>query len=209
MVSSSNKGARRSVGDDEVLDAARGCLLAVGVRRTTLTDVARAVGLSRPTLYRRWPDLRRLVADVAAREWRTTLAAALDGAEPGAAADALPELVERLVHCVRALRELPLLRKIVEVDPEQLLPYVFDRRGSSQQQVLDLVQRDVVAGVAEGWVRPGDPAAMARSLLLTAQSFVLSASTMTVVPGDPDLDALDAEFRVLVSRYLAPERAAA
>ena len=42
---------------DRVLDAARACVLAVGVRRTTVTDVARRAGVSRMTLYRRFPDL--------------------------------------------------------------------------------------------------------------------------------------------------------
>ncbi|MCP2262032.1 transcriptional regulator, TetR family, partial [Streptoalloteichus tenebrarius] len=35
------------VDDDTLLDAARECVLAVGVRRTTLTDVARRAGVSR------------------------------------------------------------------------------------------------------------------------------------------------------------------
>src|SRR5439155_16686451 len=43
--------------DESVLEAARACVLAVGVRRTTLTDVARRAGLSRMTLYRRYPDV--------------------------------------------------------------------------------------------------------------------------------------------------------
>ena len=39
--------------DDVLLDAARACVLAVGVRRTTFSDVARRAGVSRMTLYRR------------------------------------------------------------------------------------------------------------------------------------------------------------
>ena len=53
---------------DPVLDAAREVVLAVGVRRTTLTEVARRAGLSRMTIYRRWPDVRALVADLMTRE---------------------------------------------------------------------------------------------------------------------------------------------
>jgi AcrR family transcriptional regulator len=34
--------------EDTILDAARDCILAVGVRRTTMTDVARRAGVSRP-----------------------------------------------------------------------------------------------------------------------------------------------------------------
>ena len=39
--------------DGAVLDAARACVLDVGVRRTTLSDVARRAGVSRMSLYRR------------------------------------------------------------------------------------------------------------------------------------------------------------
>ncbi len=42
--------------DDQILDAARSCVLDFGLRRTTLAEVARRAGVSRPTVYRRWPD---------------------------------------------------------------------------------------------------------------------------------------------------------
>ena len=54
-----------SQGDHALLDAARATILAVGWRRTTLTDVARRAGVSRMTLYRRWPDMQTLLADQA------------------------------------------------------------------------------------------------------------------------------------------------
>src|SRR5881392_3083314 len=76
--------------DDLLLGAARDCVLAVGLRRTTLTDVARRAGVSRMTMYRRWPDMRSLVADLMTREWS---ALALD-----AAADAVGDTArERVV----------------------------------------------------------------------------------------------------------------
>src|SRR5580704_3193435 len=52
-----------------ILDAAGECVLAYGVRRTSLSDVARRAGVSRPTVYRRWPDRRALVADLMTREF--------------------------------------------------------------------------------------------------------------------------------------------
>src|SRR5215475_5710464 len=58
---------------DTVLDAARDCVLAYGVRRTTLSDVARRAGVSRMSIYRRWPDMRSLVADLMSREWHAVL----------------------------------------------------------------------------------------------------------------------------------------
>ena len=37
-----------------VLDAAAGCYLTLGVTKTTASDIARAAGMSRATLYRRF-----------------------------------------------------------------------------------------------------------------------------------------------------------
>src|SRR5690625_5412712 len=64
--------SKRNV-EDDILDATRTCVEAFGVRRTTLTDVARRAGVSRPTVYRRWPDVTALVADLLTRELRTLL----------------------------------------------------------------------------------------------------------------------------------------
>jgi len=50
------------------LDAARECVMAVGVRRTTFSDVARRAGVSRMTLYRRYPDLAGLLSALIARD---------------------------------------------------------------------------------------------------------------------------------------------
>src|SRR6195952_3859422 len=62
--------------DDAYLDAARSAILAVGWSRTTLTDIARRAGVSRMTLYRRWPDTQTLLADLMTREWAGVVDAA-------------------------------------------------------------------------------------------------------------------------------------
>ncbi|MFC4063203.1 TetR family transcriptional regulator [Planomonospora corallina] len=208
---------------DALLDAAREVVLAVGVRRTTLTDVARRAGLSRMTVYRHWPDVRSLVADLMTREW-VAVAGRFASDDPVTAA----------VGAVRALRGHPLWRKIVEVDPELLLPYLLDRRGSSHDAMLALAESAIVRGQAAGTVRPGEARPMARAVLLTAQSFLLSGATMLdpaapdapsgpadppALPGPADPpapsgpavparpvteDALDAELTTLLERYLSP-----
>src|SRR3954470_21495830 len=114
-------GPRQGVDNDAVLDAARDCVLAVGVRRTTLTDVARRAGVSRMTLYRRWPDVRTLVGDLMTREWVAVATRAIPERAPGA--DARGPLVDGLVAGVADFRAHPLFRKIVDVDPELLLPH--------------------------------------------------------------------------------------
>ncbi|MFF8352545.1 TetR/AcrR family transcriptional regulator [Streptomyces chartreusis] len=188
---------------DAVLDAVRDCVLAVGVRRTTLTDVARRAGVSRMTLYRRWPDVRSLVGDLMTREWVAVATGAMPERRPGTETRGL--IVEGLVAGVRTFRAHALFQKIVDVDPELLLPYVLDRRGASQMALLALLADAVKEGHADGSVRAGHVERQARSLLLIVQSFTLSLRTMTD-EDDADLssDAFLAELRSILERTLTP-----
>ncbi|WP_280205574.1 TetR/AcrR family transcriptional regulator, partial [Nocardia farcinica] len=71
--------------DAAIFDAARACVAEFGVRRTTLTEVARRAGVSRPTVYRRWPDTGSLVAELLVRELREILDATTPVAGDGPA----------------------------------------------------------------------------------------------------------------------------
>ncbi|MGV9348587.1 TetR/AcrR family transcriptional regulator [Streptomyces spiralis] len=196
-------GAPEAAGDP-VLDAVRDCVLAVGVRRTTMTDVARRAGVSRMTLYRRWPDVRSLVGDLMTREWIDVATRSMPERRPGTA-DTRTLIVDGLVAGVAAFRAHPLFRKIVDVDPELLLPYVLDRRGASQEALLALLTDALREGHADGSVRTGHPDRQARSLLLVVQSFTLSLRTMTD-EDDPGLtaEAFLAELRTILERTLTP-----
>ncbi|MDC0773170.1 TetR/AcrR family transcriptional regulator [Streptomyces sp. HD] len=188
---------------DAVLDAVRDCVLAVGVRRTTLTDVARRAGVSRMTLYRRWPDVRSLVGDLMTREWVAVATGAMPERRPGT--DTRGLIVEGLVAGAKDFRAHPLFQKIVDVDPELLLPYVLDRRGASQEALLALVADALREGHADGSVRDGHVERQARALLLIVQSFTLSLRTMTD-EDDTDLssEAFLAELRSILERTLTP-----
>src|SRR5689334_20581685 len=84
---------------DLYLDAARDCILDVGWRRTTLTEVARRAGVSRMTIYRTWADMPQLLGDLMTREWAAVI-------EARAAAEEGKPVVERIadgiVSTVRA-----------------------------------------------------------------------------------------------------------
>lgn len=191
--------ARQRTDESRLLDAARDCILAVGWRRTTLTDVARRAGVSRMTIYRVWPDMQTLLADLMTREWSQLADAAARQAasQPTGAA----QVAAGVVATVRTLRQNELLRRILEVDPEMLLPYLLDRRGRSQDGVLALLEPVIAAGQDDGTVRHGDPGLLARAVLLAAQGFTLSAQTMT---DGVDEDALLQALYELVERYVTP-----
>jgi AcrR family transcriptional regulator len=176
--------------EDRYLDAARENILAVGWRRTTLTDVAKRAGVSRMTIYRRWPDMQTLLADLLVREWSRVVDPALRS----------ERLADGVVATISALRDEALFRRIVEVDPEVLLPYLLHRRGRNQDRVLTLLTDAVERGQQDGTVREGEPARMAAALMLALHGFLLSTPTMPeLTPAD-----LDEELRELVERYVAP-----
>ena len=100
------------------------------------------------------------------------------------------------------MRGNELFRRILDVDPELLLPYLLDRRGRSQELILAALTAQLVAGQKAGLIRRGDPTPMARGIVLAAHGTALSAHTMT---GDGVTeDDLDTELGVLIERGLRP-----
>lgn len=151
-----------------LLDAALAELLAHGVRRATASEIARRAGVSRQTLYRYWPDVQALLAELITRE----LAALVPHEE---AATSLAELVDGLVRTADRIRTLPLVQRLRATDPELFARYVLERLGTSQRGILRELARRIAAGQAGAFVRGGDPDRLAVMVLLIAQSAVLSA----------------------------------
>lgn len=191
--------SQRTVEDEALLDAARECVLAVGVRRTTVTDVARRAGVSRMTLYRRFPDVTTMIQALMTREFSAIVT------QVDREAERLPTGRERLVagaiDGADRLARNPLFLRIVDVDPELLLPYVTTRLGQFQLAVLASLELQLLEGVRDGSIEATDPAIVARSIELSLRGFVLQ----TLAEGaeaarEPEL----AELRRMLDRYLTP-----
>jgi AcrR family transcriptional regulator len=131
-----------------VAEAVRESVLAVGVRRTTLTDVARRAGVSRMTLYRMVPDVEALILSVMTSDF----AAVLSDAEARVARrrSARARLVAMTADITRRLPDEPLFRRVIEVDPDLLLPYLTERVGSTQRLAIEHVERVIRDGHADG-----------------------------------------------------------
>ncbi len=180
MTSLRHKSEAREARDD-YLDAARDCILDVGWRRTTLTEVARRAGVSRMTMYRTWSDMQTLLGDLMTREWGGVVETALEdqhSADQDGTGSSVDRLVTSIVGTVRALRDNELFVRILELDPELILPYLLSRRGRSQDLILALTVEAIREGQEAGEIRAGNPTAIARGLLLAAHGFVLSSHTM-------------------------------
>jgi AcrR family transcriptional regulator len=185
---------------DAYLDAARDCILDVGWRRTTLTEVARRAGVSRMTIYRTWSDMSELLGDLMTREWATVVEEVREST--GRTDDARVMLREGVVRLVQELRTNELFIRIVELDPELILPYLLERPGRSQEAVLAILVGIIGKGQRSGALRDGDPHVLARTIVLAAHGFVLSAQTMA--DDRVSLGDLDDELARLVERVVTP-----
>jgi AcrR family transcriptional regulator len=181
--------------DDRLLDAARECVLAVGVRRTTVTDVARRARVSRMTLYRRFPDLEGVLGALMTREFGRVVAQAAERAEGVTARE---RVVAMVVHGARSLAKDPLFVRLLDVDPELLLPYVTQRLGGMQKMAVAAGAQALAT--PDGSVRTDvSPAVLSAAIELIARGFVLAAHAEL----EPELD-LWTELGRAIDGYLRP-----
>jgi AcrR family transcriptional regulator len=174
---------------DEVAEAVRESVLAVGVRRTTLTDVARRAGVSRMTLYRLVPDVETLLLNVMTRDFAALLSEIETSVSRKRSARA--RLVALTVETARRLPEEPLFRRVLDVDPELVLPYLTVRLGSTQRLALARVRRVVAEGHVDGSIRRGDPDVMSTAVLMAALPWIVSARLFDEIGKERALDELD------------------
>jgi AcrR family transcriptional regulator len=189
-----------SIGNDESVDvgdrilaAAASCVGDFGVERVTLAEIARRAGVSRPTVYRRWPDtqaiLASLLTDRITGAWR----------EAPSGSTSREALVERIVGAAGRLRRDELIRTVLQSAPELAMVYITGRLGTSQQIVIDLVADELRKAQSGRTVRAGDPRQLAAMVLLITQSAIQSAR---IVEPILDPDSLTAELSHALNGYL-------
>jgi AcrR family transcriptional regulator len=159
--------------ETRILDAAYTQVMAVGFRRTTLTDVAERAGLARMTVYRRFPDVTSVLQALMSREFSAILARTR--AEVSDIADPRERIVTEALRGLELLSTHELWKRLLDVDPELLLPYMTRRAGGFQDAVAAELAEQLEAGIAQGAVRRDDPVRLARSMLLAMRGHAYAA----------------------------------
>lgn len=164
--------------DDRILNAAAR-LLATSARRPPIAELARQAGVSRPTVYRRFPDGDAVVRALWEREIRRLLERT---ARPR---DTRESLVEQIVELADRISAHEALVHTFATDPALIVRYIVERLGAGQQALLDVL-RDAVRRAQSGRsIRAGDPDELAAMTLLIAQSAIQSRRMIAAhLPGD-------------------------
>jgi len=165
--------AKSDATETRILDAAYAQVMAVGFRRTTLTDVAERAGLSRMTVYRRFPDVTSVLQALMMREFSWIVEQSREEIARGAGGR--EELVASGVRGLDLLSTNELFLRLLDVDPELLLPYLTQRPGRFQDAVAQALAAPLQAAMDAGTVRRDDPERMARAMLLAGRGFAFAA----------------------------------
>jgi len=181
--------------DGRIIDAAADCVIAFGVDRVTLAEIARRAGVSRPTVYRRWPDTQAILAALlTARITNSLNEVAVDGTDRAA-------IVKRMVGMAERLRDDEVIMSVLSSALALAMVYIAQRMGTSQQILLEVLAGALATAQADGSVRPGDPTQLAAMCLLIVQSAIQSAQMVAPVL---DVAALDVELAHSLNGYLKP-----
>lgn len=177
---------------DRILDAAYAQMLAFGLRRTTMEDIARRAGMGKPTLYRRFADKDTVVRAVIVRECRRSLGTVLRALAPIASPEA--QVVSGFVLATGTAARHPLIKRLLETEPEVILPHLSLEAG----MVIELAQTRVTpfmkAFQAEGHF-PGVDVAMVIELLVRLfMSIVLTPSVHVRADDDATLERVAREL---------------
>ncbi|MCV7166238.1 TetR/AcrR family transcriptional regulator [Mycobacterium stomatepiae] len=189
MLSISNAGL--DVGE-RILSAAASCVVDFGVDRVTLAEIARRAGVSRPTVYRRWPDTPSIVASLLTQRITGVME------EAPLLGEDRESLVRQIASVADLLRRDELIMSVMH--SHLASTYITERLGESQQMLIGALADRLRVAQRHGSVRAGDPLQMATMVLLIAQSTIQSERIVRPIL---DADALATELTHSLNGYLS------
>jgi AcrR family transcriptional regulator len=177
---------------DRILQAAASCVVDFGADRVTLAEIARRAGVSRPTVYRRWPDTRSIMSALLTGHITDVMREVpVDGDDRDA-------LVKQIVAVADRLRGDKLVMSVMHSELARV--YITERLGTSQQFLIEGLAARLEVAQRMGSVRAGDPRRMATMVLLIAQSTIQSADIVRPIL---DAEKLAEELTYSLNGYLS------
>ncbi|ORW09286.1 hypothetical protein AWC16_17065 [Mycolicibacter longobardus] len=179
---------------ERILQAALTCFQEVGVRRTSMDNIAREARVGRITVFRRFESKERLAQLVLLRVLEQTaekVRLAFTGAR-----DLENGLTEAIFASVKEIRDHPLFVKLMKTEPELFLGTVT----AEEMSAIALMRHSVTGwlGSSGGGPLSDEDAAM------VAESTVRLGVSLILAPGGPIPLHDDGGMRAFIARYLVP-----
>ncbi len=168
-----------------------------GVRRFTIDDLARRLGISRVTIYRRFAKKNRLLEAALLYELRRLLR------EIDASVERCETLEERLVEgfvsSLLILRGHRLLSRLLRTEPELILPLLTVRGGP-----VIAASREFIAGLARREAERDEVTFDEEQLAVLSELLVRAVLSFLLTPQSAVSLETPEEARRFARRYLTP-----
>ncbi|MDQ1038855.1 TetR/AcrR family transcriptional repressor of uid operon [Streptomyces sp. V3I8] len=186
--------------DDEMsarlLDAAYEQFCRMGIKRSTMTDVAQQAGVSRITVYRRFATKDQLVEQVVRREFRRYFDRFVEDVRD--AETVADRVVLGFASSLRAIRHNALIGGLIAAEPDALVPSMTGDEGRTlsvvQQFVASRLRQEQSAGNISGDVEVN----------MLAEMMVRVSASFLIIPSHVlDLDD-EEQVRAAARQFLVP-----
>ncbi|SHR28201.1 TetR/AcrR family transcriptional regulator [Mycobacteroides abscessus] len=175
-----------------LLDVARTEFIAHGIRRASISDIARRAGVSRPTLFRRCGDKNDIVTAVAVRDLVGFFARAKAVVESEQSLEG--KITEAFVLGMRQAREHPMVKALIEFDDPSLAQNLLGANSGSYRMMINAIVN--LVNDDHSYPSAAIEQALEISLRLTA---TLIASPMATLPTESDDNAREFARRYIVA----------
>ncbi|MFE5210968.1 TetR/AcrR family transcriptional regulator [Streptomyces sp. NPDC056600] len=186
--------------DDDIaarlLDAAYEQFCRIGIKRSTMADVAKLAGVSRITVYRRFATKDVLVEQVVRREFRRYFDRFVHDVQ---GAETVADRVELgFVSSLRAIRRNALIGGLMAVEPDAVVPSMTSDGGRTLAAV-----RQFLAGGLRREQQAGNVSEDVDVDLVAEMMVRISASFLVIPSHVVDLED-DEQMRAVARRFLVP-----
>jgi len=162
---------------DPYLDAAARCFARYGVRRTSVQDVAKELGVNRATVYRQVGTIEQQAMLLLIRDAHRLLAALPGRVTPPMGPRTVVGLMAAVIGEARAH---PVLAKVLADEPDLVGTYVTRDSAALIDLVTGLLRPMLAAAVESGAIADRDPVVLAQWIVRITVSLIL-----TPPPGEP------------------------
>jgi len=190
-----DEGATTDVVGTRILDAAFEQFCLIGIRRSSMEDVARRAKVGRVTIYRRFENKDKLVSALLWRETRIAVAKVEEAVK--GVANPEDRFVEGFVAGMRAIRNHPLIMAMMKTEPETALPLLTIKASGGLELARAFMTQEVRRARADLGVPDDDAEHVAEIFARLTHSLVLTPAT-----GLPLDD--DKRMREFARRHIVP-----
>ena len=164
--------AREAQRRAEILEAARGLYQRYGYKKTTMDEIAKAAGITKPTVYSYFNGKKDILIALVEWEGSRILERGLTSTHDGASAE--EQLAAMFLATDQFLKEDTFLQGIVSRYPYILTPEVVSTAFDFERKIMDAVAGILEKGMAAGTVRKSDPRLLSYAIVRLHEAFTFT-----------------------------------